>query len=150
MAAADAQPSRVVQAIDVIVYALAVTALAVVVSLPVAAVAFDDTSSGVVVLTFVLGWLTVGYGILRLWPRAAWKSTETDEGVELPETQVDEATESSASREETAFQSAVQEIPPLRWYSIPPDQRLPTGVKTLLAGVGVLALSLGIDFLVHW
>ncbi len=145
-------PSRTRQAIDVIVYALAVTALAGGMSLLVSAVAFADTSGGVVVLTFLLGWLITGYGILRLWPRAIWKSagTDTDRGVELAEPRVDERTGSSGSREETAFQSAVQELPPLRWYSIPPDQRLPTEVKTLLAGVAVLAVSLGVDFLAHW
>lgn len=150
MSSADVRPSRVRQAVDAVVYALAVAALAAAVSLLVAAVAFDDVSDGVVVLTFVFGWLTVGYGVVQLWPQSAWRSTETDEGVELPEPRVDEATESSDSREETAFQSAVQELPPLRWYSIPPDQRLPTGVKTVLAGVAVLVVSFGVDFLAHW
>lgn len=137
--------TRAWQAVDAAVYALAVAAIAVAASALVATVAFADASGGVVLLTFVLGWLIAGYGVLLLWPRARRKRTDADEtsGGSTPE---------SAARapEGTAFRSALEKLPPLRWCPLPADRRPPAGVKVLLAGLAVLAVSLGVDALLHW
>lgn len=144
----DAGPSRARQAVDAIGYAVAVAALVTAAALLAATVAFDDRSGGVVVLTFVAGWLITGYGILQLRPRAAWKSDDPEDGVDPADSGTDGTT--ASDREETAFQSAVRSLPPLRWYPIPPDRRLPDRAKVVLAGIAVLAVSLGVDVVAHW
>ena len=152
MSATNGSPGRLHQVVDAVVYALAVTVLVLVVALVLAGLLYEDVAQGLVLITFVGGFVIFGYGTFQLRPSSAWKkarSSEAEDEIEIARTETDARAESIGQAEHTPFQAAVQEVPPLRWYSIPPDQRLPTGVKIFLSGVLVLLASLLIDVLLN-
>lgn len=115
---------RLVRALDALVYGLAVTAVLVVVS---AAISFPLGGGwpGVKNLLFVLGFALFGLASFQLRPTPPWREEDaaTDE------------------RRETRFQTAVQAVPPLRWYDLPPDDRLLTPARLFLGSVLTLAVS---------
>ena len=152
MSATSGSPNRLHQLVDAVVYALSVTAVVFAVALVLSALFSDDVSEGVVYLTFVSGFAIFGYGTLRLRPSAAWKKEragEAEEDVKLARTDTDDRGESIGQTERSQFQAAVQRVPPLRWYSLPPDQRLSPGTKIFLSGVAVLVGSLATDVVFH-
>ncbi|KKF39017.1 hypothetical protein FK85_31910, partial [Halorubrum saccharovorum] len=78
------------------------------------------------ILTFVAGWLLVGYATVRLWP-----------------TSVDDLEGPSVSARGTRLEGLVRGIPPLRWLRLPaPPERVRVAGKVFLAGVVTLAGSL--------
>lgn len=145
---ATSSPNRLHKALDAVMYVATVTALAFLVALVLAALFDGDLSAGVVRYTFVFGFLILGYGTLQLRPSAAWRkerSEEVEEDVELARTDTDESGESISPRDQTRFQATVQRLPPLRRYSVPPDERLPVALKMFLSGLAVWLTSMAID-----
>ena len=152
MAGANQSPNRLYQALDAIVYALVVTVLVFLFATVLAALFYVTPSRGVVEFTFLFGFVILGYGTLKLRPSAAWKeerTTESEGDVKIARTDTEQKGEAISPTERTRFQAAVQKLPPLRRYSLPPDQRLSTGVKVFLSGVFVWAASLLTDVIVH-
>lgn len=135
------------RALDVLVYALAVTVLVFVLSAVVSTL-LGAGWFGVELLMFVIGWLLFGYGTLLLRPSAKWRTEETDTGFDIKRTETEPDGRVIGSREETRFQSAVQQLPPLRWYSIPPEERPSVGAKIFVSGVAVLLASFVLERLV--
>lgn len=111
--------------VDAFAYALAV---AVAVTLGALAIGLA-TGGGFVrgkVLSFVAGWLLVGYATVRLWP-----------------TSVDDLGGPSVSARGTRLEGLVRAVPPLRWIRLPaPPDRVRVAGKVFLAGVVTLAGSL--------
>lgn len=77
-------------------------------------------------LAFISGWLLIGYGTIRLWPRAEQElgsSTITTRG--------------------TRFERLAWALPPTRWIrQPPPTDRLRIATKLFLAGILTLLISL--------
>lgn len=97
----------------------------------------------VVHVTFVLGFLMFGYATYLLWPSRPWETRVTDSGeVEVTNTKPDEIDE---TREETWFQSAIQRLPLVSQWSLPPSERLHPGLKLYAASFAVLGLSLATE-----
>jgi hypothetical protein len=126
--------TRRVQAVDAVLYGCAVTvavSLVGVVLVALLALVAEGTLSrvrwlyGLQWVLFVFGFLTMGLGSWKLRPRAAWKD---DSRLALED-----------SRRSTAFQRAVQRVPPLHRHDIDPDDRLSDGAKLLVASVVMLA-----------
>lgn len=148
MSATSGSPNRLHQLVDAVVYALSVTAVASLAALVLAVVLGNDVSAGFVKYTMFIGLIVLGVGTFKLRPSAAWKkerSSEVEGDVEIARTDTDRRGESIGQDERTPFETAVQRVPPLRWYSLPPDQRLSTGAKLFLAGLLVWAASLLTD-----
>jgi len=127
------------QVLDVVVYALAVTAVVFLASFAVSLV-FGSGWLGVELLMFVVGWLLFGYGTFQLRPRPPWKTEKTADG-KIKVTDTREKAPTVGSRQETRFQATVQRIPPLRWYRLPPEERLSIATKLFVSGVAVLVAS---------
>lgn len=116
---------RVLKALDALVYGLALTAVAATIGI---AVGLLRGSVGTVVyVLFWGGFLLLGLGSWKLRPKAAWKE-ESRLNVQ-------------DSRRETAFQRAVQRVPPLNRYDIDPEERLSDGAKFLVGSAVMLATS---------
>ena len=138
--ATSAASRRALQAVDAAVYALAVAAVVFVVGALLGLVVGGGLVTAKYVM-FVVGLLAFGYGTLQLRPDPPWKTEEGEQG----EIKITKETEPSGSvvnsRNETAFQAAVQRIPPLPWYSLPPDERISVAFKIFLAGLATLGWS---------
>lgn len=110
---------------DAFAYALAVAAVVTLAALALGLA----TGGGFVrgkVLSFVAGWLLVGYATVRLWPSS-----------------VDELEGPSVSARGTRFEGLVRSLPPVRWIRLPaPPERIRVAGKVFLAGVVTLAGSL--------
>ena len=78
------------------------------------------------VVTFVVGWLLVGYGTIRLWPSNPDELTQG--GVITPDQQ-------------SRLQGLVRQLPPVRWYQPAPRDQLRVAAKIFWAGVVTLAFS---------
>lgn len=77
-------------------------------------------------LVFVCGWLLIGYGTIRLWPRLA-----------------EEPSRPAMTARGTRFERLTWAVPPTRWIrQPPPTERLRVATKLLLAGVATLLISL--------
>lgn len=118
---------RARQALDVLVYAVAVTAAFVAAS---ALVSFPVGSGwvGVKFALFFLGFFLFGISTFQLRPKSSWK--RDDEEPDTPD-----------ERTETGFQALVQRIPPLGRYGLPPDDRLSPAAKLFAASLFVLLVS---------
>lgn len=124
---------------DALVYAVAVTGTAFVLG-SVLSFSLGRDLTGVKYLLFFAGLLLFGYSTLQLRPKPPWNVEKTSDGtVEIVRNE--ERGESIGSREETRFQAAIQRVPPLAWYSIPPEERLSPAVKLFVASLAVLAAS---------
>lgn len=76
-------------------------------------------------LTFLGGWILVGYATVRLWPSRG-----------------EEPGESLSGTRRTRFQRIVRTIPPIRWVRAPPPtERLRVAAKVFIAGVMALLVS---------
>lgn len=96
----------------------------------------------VVHITFIVGFLMFGYATYLLWPRRPWETKMTDDRVTVVNTEPDEV---DRSRTETAVQSAIQQLPPLNSYSLPPSERLSPGMKLFITSLTVLLGSFAIE-----
>jgi hypothetical protein len=130
---------RARQVVDALVYANAVAAVVFAVGVGVGLV----TGRGLVAAKhtmFFVGILTFGIATFKLRPDPPWDTERTDDG-EIKVTKNEPNGRVVGGREETRFQSVVQRIPPLPWYSLPPDDRLPVGAKLFVASLATLAWS---------
>jgi hypothetical protein len=108
--------------LDALARATMFTALVVAVAAAVS-FALGGRWLGVKYLLFVVGFLALGLGGVLARPKPAWRD----------EPYVSRPTES------TPFQALVDRL--LGGYGLAPADRLPTGVRVLLAGVLMLAIS---------
>lgn len=118
---------RARQALDAVVYAVAVTTIVVVGAAAVSFV-FGGSWLGVKFILFFVGIGLFGIGTFQLRPTPPWR----DEG-RLP------------SIDRGGLQPILQRLPPLDRYGLPADDRLPIGAKLLLASVLVLAVSFALE-----
>lgn len=114
---------RLRQALDALVYAVAFVAVLVVLA-AVVSVPIGWGLVGVKFALFFVGFFLFGLSALQLRPTPPWKDDEPND-----------------EREETRFQAAVQRLPPLGRYGLPPDDRLPPPAKLFVASVLVLLTS---------
>ena len=110
--------------IDTVSYALALTAAGT-----VGAVVLGIATGGGFVrgkfLTFLAGWLLIGYATVRLWPKRG-----------------DTEGESISGTRRTRLHRVVRAIPPVSWIRPPPPtKRLRVATKVFLAGVFTLLAS---------
>lgn len=129
---------RARQALDAVLYALAVAAVVFVAGLLVGVALGGGLVTAKHVL-FVVGLALFGYGALRLRPDPPWDTERTEDG-EVTVTRND-SRDATTVREETRFQAAVQRLPPASSYPLPPNERLSSGAKLFLASLAVLGLS---------
>ncbi|WP_266079197.1 DUF7555 family protein [Haladaptatus caseinilyticus] len=139
MVETNQSPPRVRQLLDAFVYAMAVTGVVFVLGVLVSFSLGSDLV-GVKYFLFLIGFLLFGYATFQMLPDPPWDVRKTGDG-DVEVVRNDARGEVIGSREETRFQTAVQRIPPLSRYSIPPEQRLPSTTKLLIASFAVLATS---------
>lgn len=130
---------RARQAVDAVVYAVAVAGVVFGLGLAVGLLAGGGLVTAKFVM-FVVGILAFGYATFQLRPDPPWDTEETEEG-EIKVTRNEPDGRVMGGRDETRFQAAVQRIPPLPWYSLPPDERLSVAFKLFLASLATLAGS---------
>lgn len=130
---------RVRQTVDALVYANAVAAVVFVLGLALGLALGGGLVTAKYVL-FVVGLLAFGYATLQLRPDPPW-STERAEDGRLKVTKNEKKGTVVGGRDETRFQKSVQRIPPLPWYSLPPDERLSVPAKMFLASLAILGWS---------
>jgi hypothetical protein len=127
------------QVVDAVVYALAVAGVVF-----VAGTLFGLIVGGGLVtakfVMFIVGLLLFGYSTFKMRPDPPWGTEQTEDG-KVKVTKNEPEGRVVGAREETRFQSAVQRIPPLPWYSLPPGERLPMSVKLFVASLATLAWS---------
>jgi len=133
------------QVLDAAVYAVAVTATVLVPGIPLRFL--GGTAADVVLLTFVAGIVTLGYATYCLLPGKPWGVEHTESGMEVTRR---DRTRTVGARRETRFQAAVQRLPPLGRYGLPPDERLSPAAKLFVAGVVILLVSVGVEALFVW
>lgn len=115
------------QVLDAFVYAVAVTAIAVIGSIAIS-FALGGNWLGVKYILFIVGIGLFGVGTLKLRPSAAWSDREE-----------------SHNSEETWLQARLQRVPPLDRYGIRPNDRLSNGVKLFLGSVLTLLVSFSLE-----
>lgn len=124
-------PLWVRQAVDGLVYAVALTAVTFGIGVVIAfAVSYGWT--GVKYWLFFAGWVLFGYGTLKLRPRKAWKDP--------PDTGADDQVV------ESRFGYATRRIVP-SGIAVPAVDRWSGGARLFLGGLFVLATSIGMEFL---
>jgi hypothetical protein len=144
MSHVDRSPRRLRQALDAAMYAVAVTGVVFAFG-GVVSVAVGAGLVGVKYTLFLVGLLLFGYGAFQLRPGRPWDVDKAGDEVEIVRRGDDENKRSIGSREETTFQATVQRIPPLSRYSIPPEERLPPGVKLFVSSLAVLGTSFAME-----
>lgn len=117
------------QALDALVYAVAITAIAVIGSIAIS-FAFGGKWLGVKYILFLVGIGLFGIGTLKLRPSAAWSENEESQ---------------TRNDEETWLQARIQHIPPLDRYGLRPNDRLSNGAKLFLASVLILLASFSLE-----
>ncbi|WP_254542957.1 DUF7555 family protein [Halomarina pelagica] len=130
----DARPSRGLQALDAVAYALVLTVTVVALSAAAnVALGVARPWLGVKYLLFVVGLLLFGVASVKLRPNAPYAETTL-----LP----------SNRDEETGFQAFVQRTVALLGdrYRLAPEERLSDAAKLLLASVTILATSAAMEF----
>lgn len=127
------------QAVDAVVYALAVAAVVFVLGVLVGQLVGGGLVTAKYVM-FVVGLLTFGYATFKLRPDPPWATEHTEDG-KIRVTKKRPSGRVVGGREETRFQAAVQRIPPLPWYSLPPDDRLSVAAKLFVASLATLGWS---------
>jgi len=130
---------RARQVVDALVYANAVAAAVFAVGLAIGLLAGGGLVTAKYVMFFV-GLLTFGFATFKLRPDPPWDTERTEDG-EIKVTRNEPDGRVVGGREESRFQSAVQRIPPLPWYSLPPDDRLSVAVKLFVGSLATLAWS---------
>ncbi|WP_137284091.1 DUF7555 family protein [Halorussus salinisoli] len=130
---------RARQLLDAVVYALAVAALVFVVGTLVGLAVGGGLVTAKFVM-FVVGLLLFGYATFQMRPDPPWDTEQTEDG-KVRVTKNEPKGTVVGGRDETRFQAAVQRIPPLPWYSLPPNERLSIAVKMFVASLATLAWS---------
>lgn len=133
------------KALDATVYALAVTASVLVVGGVIRLA--GGTAQNVVLYSFVAGIVVLGYATYALLPSRPWRVEHTGSGMEVLRRK---NTRTVGTREVTRFQAAVQHLPPLRWYQLPPEERPSPALKLFIAGICIFLLSIGIEAAFVW
>lgn len=110
-------------------------ALVLAVVMTAGAVTFGVVTGGEFVrgkfLTFLAGWILVGYATVRLWPKRGGREGEVMSGTRR-----------------TRFQRVVRTVPPIRWIRPPPPtDRVGAATKVFLAGVFTLLTSVVMEVL---
>lgn len=126
------------QLIDLSAYVIALT---IVVYGPALALAVTLGSSLALLVHvgFVVGFLAFGYATYLQWPSRPWKIQVTDSGT--LEVKDGRSNAVVGERNETAFQRAVQQLPPLRYLERPASDRLSPGIKLFVASLVILTVS---------
>lgn len=114
---------RGLQTLDLVVYAVVATAVVFSLGL-LAGLAVGNGLIGAKWLLFVVGFLFVAYGTLRLRPTPKWKDESRLDFGDDPR----------------GLQKLVADALPAD-YRLPTDQRLPVGLKILAAGAAILLTS---------
>lgn len=127
------------QTVDAAVYGLAVAAVVFVVGTLLGLVFGGGLVTAKFVM-FVVGLLLFGYSTFKMRPDPPWGTERTEDG-KVKVTKNEPKGRVVGARKETRFQSAVQQIPPLPWYSLPPNERLPVPVKLFVASLATLTWS---------
>ena len=135
----ETSPDVVAQLFDAVSYAAATTFVFGVISGIVAAAIGGQFAPGAKYGLFVFGWVALGYGTLILWPQAAWKDDDDDEGRTV------DLFDRAAGKPDTRFQRLVQSVPPARFRQIPHRERLSTGARVFVAAVVMLATSIVLE-----
>ena len=130
---------RARQALDAVMYAVAVAAVVFVAGTALGVVLGGGLITAKYVM-FLVGLLLFGYGTFQMRPDPPWGTETTDEG-EIKVTRNSPKGTVVGGRDETRFQATVQRIPPLSRYSLPPDDRLSAAAKLFVASIAVLAWS---------
>ena len=133
------------QIVDALVYAITVTVMVLVGGIPLRF--GGGTAADVVLLTFVAGIAILGYATYCLLPGKPWSVEHTESGMEVTRRT---RTRTVGARRETRFQAAVQRLPPLGRYGLPPEERLSPAAKLFVAGVVVLLSSVAIEVVFVW
>lgn len=139
-------PLRLRQALDALVYGLAVTGLFLAVG-AAALLPLGRSIEDVELLLFVLGMLALAYATYQLLPEKPWRVEQTETGLRVVRA---DAGVVAGSREETTFQALVQRIPPLNRYGLPVDNRLSPGVKLFVAALCLFGTSILIEVVFVW
>jgi FtsH-binding integral membrane protein len=117
---------RWLQALDALVYSLAIAGLLTL----VASVLSLGLGGGLVVakyLLFFVGFALFAVGAIGMRPTPAWKDGDPPSVV--------------GSEEETRFQGTLHRLPPLRRYDLAPAERLSAGAKLFVTSLLVLGTS---------
>ena len=130
---------RARQALDAATYAIAVAAVVFVVGTALG-VALGGGLITAKYVMFLVGLLLFGYGTFQMRPDPPW-GTETTDGGDIEVTRNAPKGTVVGGRDETRFQAAVQRVPPLSRYSLPPDDRLSVATKLFVASLAVLGWS---------
>jgi len=137
---------RLRQALDALVYGLAVTGLFSVIG-SVVLLPFGRSVEDVELLLFVLAMVTLAYATYQLLPERPWRVEQTENGLRVVRT---DTAVVAGSREETTFQALVQRIPPLNRYGLPVDDRPSPGLKLFVAALCLFGTSLLIEIVFVW
>lgn len=138
---------RLRQAVDALVYGVAVT---LVVGVVAAALSFALGGGwfGVEFALFLVGGATLAYGAFQLRPAKRWSVEFEEDGYRI--TRPSEDAPVVGSREESRFQTTVQRIPPLSWMGLPVESRLSPAAKLFVAGAVMLLASILLEALLFW
>lgn len=123
-----ATPHRV---FDAVTYAVGVTALAVLMLLPLSLL-LGTGLRGLKFGLFVIGFLSMGYATFRLRPPRP-----------------DKATEASTPRSETDLEARFGRLPGLHGHQLPVEERFSPGAKLFLASLTMLAVSYLMESALH-
>jgi hypothetical protein len=130
-----------------VTYAVSVAVLTIVASF-VVGVASGGGAVHAKIFLFVIGWLMMGYAVVRIWPsnssKARTESLKGDGGALRNSGPSSDSTPDSIPEDETEtrFQEAVYTLPPGRWLPRPaPSYRVGMEGKIFLGSVLVLATS---------
>jgi hypothetical protein len=139
MSAPTTTSRRARQALDAVVYGVVVAALVFGIGSVVGLLVGGGLVTAKFVM-FVVGLLMFGYATFQLRPDPPWGTEQTEDG-KVKVTKNEPKGKVVGGRDETKFQSVVQQIPPLSRYSLPPDERLSVGAKLFVASLATLAWS---------
>ena len=139
MSAPTTTSRRARQALDAVVYGVVVAALVFGIGSMVGLLVGGGLVTAKFVM-FVVGLLMFGYATFQLRPDPPWGTEQTEDG-KVKVTKNEPKGKVVGGRNETKFQSVVQQIPPLSRYSLPPDERLSVGAKLFVASLATLAWS---------
>ncbi|MFC7071944.1 hypothetical protein ACFQJ7_03520 [Halovenus rubra] len=173
----DRSESRTVEltrvCVDAVSYAVVLTAVISVVAIILGIATGGGFVRGKIFL-FVVGWLLMTLGSVKLWPSSRWKSDmpsrnllsfsfgsddeepnqnhgTSDDARQLREsmqdaTKGDDVLETLSDRDLSRFQQLVQTVPPNRWVHPPlPDNRITVGGKLFLASLLVFGVSFAME-----
>lgn len=127
------------KALDAIIYAVAVTAIVVVVSIAIS-FALSGGWTGVKLILFIVGFGLFGIATFKLYPTAAWRESDRNGSGSESGNKNSELVQTDRDNE-SRLQQAIHRVPPLDQYRLHPDERLSIGVKLFLASVLILLVS---------